>query len=869
MARSAKEPAAFARRRRGWGFPVVTVALALAAPGHGSAFAAASAPSSPVFLVPGGTPALLEAAGIRVPVEPERALLALIRHLHAGRSEPAQIDALIATASRQAPPGQAEPVPALLPPDVWRRAIFGRDIPDERLAAAILRDREASFLYYGLFALDDETLAYLAGSPGLLARVYKRLAAPFAAYSEGIRVRGGRVVVPGGPGAEAAWERILLAPPSDPARFVTSLFERPEGRAAQLFEALGRIDPPRLGFALGPDASDAAALVAAAEGFDAYVQLPFGAWSDVDVPFLLHEVGVTADGRMAPPRGRAFWVPALSGGEARHGESPQADEATAAWLVARFAEMSPSERRARFDALRFAQRLAARPAGRQGEEGRRPEAAWLEAASSFPAWQTLFLTLEQVGATDPGDYGAAARAAAGVTAGRGAAGASRRLAIFQSAIALVARLARVGTLAPPAALDLLRDLFARGPLPDDRFAPAVAEWIEHRLLPRLPVAGEGLGAEARLLDALAGPGPGPEPTTVEWEGRRYVVDLAAAERERLASVRDGQGGPTLDEVIGQPRPGDARRADPAAQLADVLAAHVYALTGDPDAPMVPGDGPWRRHDFALGGGGGLGPWLFARLKAGRGATGSLLGIERTLAREALRPTMMGLPPRPPTLTLEDATGLAESVVALNPFRLDDEGRDRLAGALRAGRDRLTGAAQHPDALDALLASAGVDGIRRRLARLAVVRDRSRVFDYVSLSEVLHLGDAGARIPGAVADPWGPAARLVDGSLGQRMPERLAWRERSGRPGSGLLSAYAADLPLRVAEWLAERRLPASLAGAILSRAVWDVAMTVQAAGADDWLPVVRAGQGVPAQRFEDYVSALAAGGPLVAAGTAR
>lgn len=867
MARSAKERAAFARRRRDRRFAVVFVALAVAALGHGSAFTAVS-PSPPVLLVPGGTPALLQAAGVRVPVEPERALLALIRQLHVGRGRPEQIDASIATASRQARPGQAEPVPALLPADVWRRAVFGRDIPEEQLAGAILRDRKASFLYYGLFALDDETLSYLASSPGLLATLYKRLAVPFAACSEGIRVRGGRVLVPGGASAEAAWERTLLASPGDPVRFVTSLLERPEGRAAQLFEALGRLDPPRLAFALGPNASDVAALVAASEEFDAYLQPPFGSWSDVDVSFLLQEVGVTADGRMAPPRGRAFWAAALSG-EARNVEPSSAGEATAAWLVARFAAMPLSERRGRFDALRFAQRLAAGSPGGQDGDGRWPEGAWLEAASSFPSWQTLFLTLEQVGATDPGDYRAAARAAAGVTAGRGAAGASRRLAIFQSAIALVAHLARVGTLAPPAALDLLRDLFARGPLPDDRFAPAMSEWIEHRLLPRLPDAGEGLGAEERLLDALAGPVAGPQRAAVEWEGRQYVVDLAAAERERLASVRDGQGGPTLDDAIGQPRPGDARRPDLAARLADVLVAHVYALSSDPDAPMVAGDGPWRRHDFALSGGGGVGPWLFARQKAGRGAAGSLLGIERALAREALRPTMMGLPPRPPTLSLEDATGLAESVVALNPFRLDDEGRDRVAAALRAGRDRLSDAARQPEALEALLASAGVDGIRRRLAGLAAAGDRSRVFDYVSLSEVLHLGSAHERIPDAVADSWGPAARLVDGSLGQRMPVHLAWRERSGRPGSGLLSAYAADLQLRVAEWLAERRLPAALAGAILSRAVWDLSMTVQAAGADDWLPVVRAGQAVPAQRFEDYVSALAAGGPLVAAGAAQ
>jgi hypothetical protein len=232
--------------------------------------------------------------------------------------------------------------------------------------------------------------------------------------------------------------------------------------------------------------------------------------------------------------------------------------------------------------------------------------------------------------------------------------------------------------------------------------------------------------------------------------------------------------------------------------------------------------------------------------------------------------MLGLPPLPPTLAHEDVAGLAEAVVAINAFRLTDESRDLVSDRIRRGRARVSEAALHPSALNTLLATAGVDGLRRRLALLAASTAPSRVFEYLSLAEVLAVGCAGgAPIPPDVLDRWGVPSRLLDGSFGLRMPARLAWRERAGRPGSALLSAQLPDLQLRVAEWLADKRLPAMLAPGILSFAMWDLTMTTQVAGQDDWLPVLRSAQAVSSDRLEDYLSALAAGGPLVRARSAE
>ena len=75
----------------------------------------------------------------------------------------------------------------------------------------------------------------------------------------------------------------------------------------------------------------------------------------------------------------------------------------------------------------------------------------------------------------------------------------------------------------------------------------------------------------------------------------------------------------------------------------------------------------------------------------------------------------------------------------------------------------------------------------------------------------------------------------------------------------------ADLQLRVAEWLAERNLPAALTPGVMAFAMWDLVMNTQMADGDDWIPVFRAAQGVSSDRIADYVAALAADGPLVPA----
>jgi hypothetical protein len=893
------------------------------------------------LLVPGGTARLLQVAGVRVAVEPDRALLATVRALYP--APPALVQAIrvhLAAAARAK--GDADHVPALLPHAVWERAVFGEKTGADELAARILGDREAALLYYGLFSVDDETLAFLVDHPSLITAIYRHDAAPFAVFADAIAVRAGRITSPGGASSAAAWEALVGAPMADPEGFITRLLRRDQGRLAWLFATVARLDGAHQAFAIGRGGDDLKPLYVSFAGFDdgwRLFETPFRRWAAVDPAMILERIAVTPAGEMAPPRLRAFWQAVLENRRAAASlgagtsATENAAEVTAAWLIDRFKAIPASSRRARLDSVLFGQRLFA-DAVRQHLPIDALADGVSEVLSAFPAHQALIVTLERMGLAEPLDYQQAVQAARKLTARFDPFQQSLRLATFQGALALVARLDAVGALSPGTARDLCRSLFPLASSDETSYPGEVARWIESALLARLPrkPAAAPDSAEDRLIEALAGASVEQPTPIIEWEGHSYRVDVARAEQTRLRRIRRKQGGcdldgalelgriilrmtgaaassdgvrtevsrllelvptliagdrPTLfgfeigrtrDEMVARARQIGEGRGDPksaatkrllaaglAVVLADVLASHVYATAlGDPETPLLLAENPARRHDFALQAVSERGPWLVARVTrvgSASAASGSLLALERTFARYWLRPTTLASPVARPVLWEHEVQGLGESVAALNPFQLTDQGRDTLVGALRRGRDRLTDAALHGGDIDRLAETAGVEGWRRRLIRRAAAADPAAVAGYFSLGEVLGLGLAGPLPPDL--DAWGLSMRVVDGSLEQRLPCRLDWDEMAGRPGRGLLSARVADLHLRVAESLAELKLPAALAPGILSYAMWDLAMSTQMIDEDDWLSVARAAQAVSTARMADHVSALTSDGPLV------
>jgi hypothetical protein len=93
-------------------------------------------------------------------------------------------------------------------------------------------------LYWGMSRLDPETRNALKESPGLASLL--PVAADLDFYGSHIVIRSGRVVVPGGAEAEAAWKSVVGANPDKPGEFVTKLLTKDKGWVAAFYDCMAR-----------------------------------------------------------------------------------------------------------------------------------------------------------------------------------------------------------------------------------------------------------------------------------------------------------------------------------------------------------------------------------------------------------------------------------------------------------------------------------------------------------------------------------------------------------------------------------------------------------------------------------------------------
>ena len=883
--------------------------------------------------IAGGTAALLQQCGIRAPVEPARAFRVLARAVHAAtppsKENPLSplVVASLLDAARHNGGVASEDVPALLPLSIWQRDVFGRSIDAGGLASAIIGDRSASFLYYGLFSLDDETLAFFVANPSILSSIYRYDAAVFADFAESITVRNGRVQLPGDEGAGPIWEYLVGRQAIAPEAFIARLINRDEGRLAWMFDTIAHLDPAHQNFALGRPLAAAPerrlesvqAVYAAFAGFQrrAYPlpQRPL-VHPPVDPSFVLSAVAVTDDGRLAPPADAGLWTGpfAVTGAGAT-------GEITAPWLLQNIFTLSG---RARLDTLLFAQRVFA-AAGRRGI--RIDEAGLPGVLSAFPAHQALMLALERLGFVEPRDYALAVETADRLCPGGGLP-AALRAAMFQGALAMLVRLHEVGTLDDKGAQGLARMLIALPAGDGTGYSDYLLQWIEKSLMPMLSGGrpASSMDAEEWLLDGLSGALAQRPTPVVQWEDESYRVDLAAAERGRVRQMLEKQRAYSLNVAL------DLRRfasssLDPTAAaaladllsgidlldggmlfgatvparrdaiasdlrqlqrdsrdpgrvedvrrrchevldvlLADILAAHVYAIAiEEPESSLLLVDHAARTHDFDVGDPNRIGAWLLA---TNARADSNSMSVTRGSLLGVER-ALAGFSLRRLTL---DSPAQAPAIA-----QWDVQGLAESASALNAFR--LTDAAR-----DAI--ASALERGRRRVAEVArdpaaldalvagagVERWRRRLMRWAprdpgAVMPYLSLGEILALgAPAglpAEAQDWGVSQRFVDGSFALQLPVRLAWHQMSGRRGAGLLAARLADLPLRVAESLAALKLPSALARGVVQYATWDLISAIQMADVDDWLAVIRAVQRVTPDQMADYISALTADGPLV------
>lgn len=443
-----------------------------------------------------------------------------------------------------------------LTPELWSRAVFRRAVPAEQLLASILADRRAALLCRGLLAADDETLAYYAEHPALLSFIHERAPGAFAAFAGSYRVRDGQLVVPGGEAARTLWESAIPARTGDPEAFIRALLFEPDARPAYVFDVLATASPESRAFALGLWLDDPLLRARRFQAMLGEARTAFREWHVEELPFarplndlaiLLLRIRATGTGEPLPPADRRFWGSvfdaepslALQGQLAATTHS----RVDAAWLL-RATGGSMYVRGERLDQFAFGQRVFGQRAPLDSEVA-------ASVLHDMTTRRMLLLALERVGITNPAVFAAGLRQARQAASG----GADRfwTLAQLQGVQALIVRMVPVGTIDVRAAEGLLQSLF-RVPVAEGGFRGELAAWFQATLEPHLP---RGESWQARAVEAVAG-GATPGAPEVEWEGERYRLDLAGAERRRIEAVQSRQGGPDLDTAFAVERL--ARRA---------------------------------------------------------------------------------------------------------------------------------------------------------------------------------------------------------------------------------------------------------------------------------------------------------------------
>ena len=130
-------------------------------------------------------------------------------------------------------------LPLLFREDKWMGLRTGMQRSASGSLDVLLGSPAAARLYSALSRMDAETARYLERSLGLNGVL--PLVAALDFYGEQLRIRDGRVVVPGGDAAEPAWRSLAGADAGSPAKFVEHLLSKDDGWLAAYFDVLSRL----------------------------------------------------------------------------------------------------------------------------------------------------------------------------------------------------------------------------------------------------------------------------------------------------------------------------------------------------------------------------------------------------------------------------------------------------------------------------------------------------------------------------------------------------------------------------------------------------------------------------------------------------
>lgn len=586
--------------------------------------------------------------------------------------------------------------------------------------------------------------------------------------------------------------------------------------------------------------------------------------------------------------------------------SPQ--PANAQWLLS-FVFDQPTLIEQRWQWVRFAQR----------QFGAAPETAAHEVEiglRTFKDMPALALALERMGVKSPAAFAEVAPAARRLALATTDEDSGPIVRGWQGALAVLEQIHRHRPIDPDRLARLLTSLARAIPAKPMDPSGGSASWFLHELLPAFeadPTPVDDMEADVlRRIFADTNASP-----PFFWEGLSYRVDLRGPVRVSVLAIRAAMSGPRLQDLAaldaaarqlqapktladvaaitaslervapvvtnGQladritalkriraekdvPKATRERRAIVElvdAMAGDVLPSLAYALAVSPTglAPRTFADsarlhqlfsreetGRWRSYAWI--------PGEIANLDAGGTAIrGSLLGLDLARSQDLLA-RARGVVERQGTAggSLHEITQrvLVDRAALRAQAAWVTDAAAATAGLAR-GRARLAALKAEASPLTAFseeMTKAGLSQSRQNQLRWALDRGaRADVDAMLSVSDLYHLGSDDDLPAG-----WGQAGRLIDGCWCARGLQRGPI-ERFRGYSVGYVAGMVSDLPLRLAEVLAEMRIPADVLEPMLMFAVQDVLDQTAQFVADDWEPLTWSGRLTQA-RVGDYLQAL-------------
>ena len=382
----------------------------------------------------------------------------------------------------------------------------------------------------------------------------------------------------------------------------------------------------------------------------------------------------------------------------------------------------------------------------------------------------------------------------------------------------------------------------------------------------------------RIADALDEPGLTREGLKRQAAAFTAIAHIPSGTTERSEWPLQDQSPELMAALRRSADNGDVRKAPrlaPALRLFadDLLArglseiAYAAALGQREDVAMSAADAA-SRHDFGVRSPlRHSAPWRIPQqgsdIKQHWRVGGALLGLDLALADFALVRLSSKPPARRPTLGDSDRVTFIEAVALVDPAALTDVDRDTIVAALQAGRSQLA-AIRTPDDALAIADAIHLSATRRTLLAWVVAHEPERTAVFLSPSELLWLGLGATSVDSLHA--WGAPAGPRLGCFCLRVVDRRPWEMFAGRVNAGMPASAFPDLNLRLAELLAELRMPAVLLAPVLASATLDFVNSAISRDVDDRRGLVEFVQGLRGDRVEQYLALLTTDGPLVPVG---